>query len=460
MKSIFAKLRKLFISSSAPPVLQRETDYEFRLVDDVQFENKLGDGDVIELDGLVFDRFGWNSRRESFFCLSSDEKAVLKVVVVPNPRKANTLRQEADIIAHLNEHGSQTCPRLLGQGTFEAGFLPQAIRQTFPPEVDGSDEPAFDYLIQEYVPSGAEVPLADVLMVLFEQQKLGVFHGDLKPNNIRFDASRRLCYFIDYDQAKMLDEKVKALLPQPYLDWSLEQKVGESSANKLVLPEESVLKEEFFHGDAFNIASTSLYKGQQTTNTESGVYHSFDTPAIFAPGVRALGSREEVLDKIYVEEGETVLDVGCNGGLASVYMHDRGARVTGVDLDPCIIRAARIIATILGKKISYKVLDLDKERAYEPFDTVLLFSVIHHSQKMERNARMIAESSNRIIIESRLVERGRKPVGDVWIETSAWNYASLEEMERGLEKLFSPMRVRNVFGPGDKHRYIFELVKK
>ena len=42
-----------------------------------------------------------------------------------------------------------------------------------------------------------------------------------------------------------------------------------------------------------------------------------------------------------VPRGARILDVGCGQGRTGAYLHSRGHRVTGVDLDPLLIERAR-----------------------------------------------------------------------------------------------------------------------
>ena len=55
---------------------------------------------------------------------------------------------------------------------------------------------------------------------------------------------------------------------------------------------------------------------------------------------------------------------------------------TGVDLDRNVILAARMTANILGRKIRFLYADMDCEPPEETFDTIALFSVLHHLQNM------------------------------------------------------------------------------
>jgi SAM-dependent methyltransferase len=312
----------------------------------------------------------------------------------------------------------------------------------------------------QYVPSASTVSVADVLLAFVEQQKLGFFHGDIKPNNLRFDPERKICVLIDYDQGQMLTPEQRNMTPYEFLLWAMGRTFRDSSSKvKIDALHNERKRKTYFNGNAFRIDSTTLYKEQMTTNSESGVYHSFATQDIFAEGSRTLGMRERWLEKIVVRPDERILDVGCNGGVISFYMYDRGASVTGIDIDPCIIVAAHILANIFNKGVSFSSLNLDDAETLPEYDTVLLFSVIHHTERLERNCALIAKKSARILIECRLVEKGKSPQGKGWKETSEWHYASVEELQKGLERLFAPHKVARTFGPGDKGRYLFELRK-
>ena len=67
----------------------------------------------------------------------------------------------------------------------------------------------FNFIIQEYIPHEELYTLPDILLPLIEQKNLGIYHGDIKPNNIRFDPLRNACVFIDYDQSIFLTEAGK-----------------------------------------------------------------------------------------------------------------------------------------------------------------------------------------------------------------------------------------------------------
>lgn len=63
--------------------------------------------------------------------------------------------------------------------------------------------------------------------------------------------------------------------------------------------------------------------------------------------------------------GARILDVGCGQGRTGAYLHSRGHRVTGVDLDPHLIERARELCP----EASWEVADLaDEDWSRGPFD--------------------------------------------------------------------------------------------
>jgi tRNA (mo5U34)-methyltransferase len=77
--------------------------------------------------------------------------------------------------------------------------------------------------------------------------------------------------------------------------------------------------------------------------------------------------------------GMTVLDIGCNAGFYSLKLHERGARVTGIEHDPRYLEQARFAARALGADIEYHLLDVyDVERLGRKFDFVLFMGVFYH----------------------------------------------------------------------------------
>ena len=401
---------------------------------------------------------------------SEDGNRIIKVEFFRHYRKRNDLKSESEIINKLNESGCASAPKLL-----DVSVLPlESIKTSLPEDqihlLLGLGVTEFRYMILEYVVSTKEVPIADIVVSMLEQKSLGVYHGDIKPDNIRFNSDRGICVLIDYDQARLLSTDVQKLNAEEFLRWcDVEDKKtyprGKGSWRRHFkgLSHRYHIKPLIRYG-AFDLAKTTPYKRQATTNTKKGVYHTISHPVVFADGVRDLKARSSLLDKLDFEQGEAVLDVGCNAGLLVHYLARRGCCPTGIELDQSMVIIAKMIANIIGVNADFESIDLDKIDSLEQFDTVCLFSVIHHTKKLEENGEKIARSCKRIIIECRLSEHGKKPVmtqGDKvkWVRTSVWDYAEEKELFDGLIRLFPGFNIITKIGSADKARMILEMKK-
>ncbi len=221
---------------------------------------------------------------------------------------------------------------------------------------------------------------------------------------------------------------------------------------------EDVLR--LFKNDSFNLARTSIFAEQITTNTQSGIYHSLNSDRIYIEGARDLDSRTAALDSIEFKVGEKVLDDGCNMGLLGHYLHDRGCKVTGIDMDDKIVVGAKMVANILNKDIQFEYLDLDTAKIEEDYDTVCLFSVIHHVANFQQVTENIAQKCNRIILECRLHEQGAKPVQGTWVRSSGWEFNCSQELIDYLETAFKGFKFQKYHGGVDRQREIMTFVKE
>src|SRR5262245_23873853 len=80
--------------------------------------------------------------------------------------------------------------------------------------------------------------------------------------------------------------------------------------------------------------------------------------------------------------GQTVLDIGCNGGFYSFEMKRRGARrVLGVDHDERYLQQARFARSMLGLDVDFErcdVYDIERVVGGETFDYVIFLGVLYH----------------------------------------------------------------------------------
>jgi len=395
----------------------------------------------LTVDGLDFYKVAKTQNEDT--SVGYGDKHIIKIKHSYNPRKLCSFDQEVDIIQHLNAQGCVSCPRLVSQGTLDTGER---------------------YYIQERVFGKRDFNVADLIFAMLEQKSFGVCQGDLKPDNLFFENSG-ICQIIDYDQA-IRDDSMREMGNLEFLDWF----------NTFFVARWKSLGFEFddfysfggftraevlslFKDGAFNLAATSLFQEQITTHTQSGIYHSLDSKHIYIDGARTLDERRAVLDDIQFQPDETILDVGCNTGLLCHYLHDKDCRVSGIDMDPKIILGAHMVANILGKSIQFDTLDLDVADIENTYDTICLFSVIHHVKEFDKATKNIAQKCRRIILECSLNENGAKPLQGRWIHTSGWQFQNQGELVEYLEQVFEGFKFQKSHGQVDRNRCILSFVK-
>ncbi|MDP2690636.1 MAG: bifunctional 2-polyprenyl-6-hydroxyphenol methylase/3-demethylubiquinol 3-O-methyltransferase UbiG, partial [Deltaproteobacteria bacterium] len=78
--------------------------------------------------------------------------------------------------------------------------------------------------------------------------------------------------------------------------------------------------------------------------------------------------------------GKRVLDIGCGGGLLAERFAGAGALVTGIDLSPVAVEAAKKHASGSGLSIDYRVASPSQllKEAPEGFDIVVCAEVLEH----------------------------------------------------------------------------------
>lgn len=400
-------------------------------------------------------------KTQSLVGISKNKTDIIKIEFLPHPRRKNSLLEEASIVSYLNKNKCVSSPKIIEFGTKHIDtFKPVNFKLK-------TDTLEFSYIQYEFIDDCQKVNLSDLLLAIIEQQSFGVFQGDIKPTNIIFNGKN--LFLVDYDQAEYLDKNITLYDSEKYIDWTLNkdfEKYGVS--NKGWVRNFSFLDKlkhfrNLFSNSKLNLIGTSYYKNQNTTNSKNGAYHSLNENSFFVEGIRDLDERTKILDKITFYQSEKVLDIGSNVGILSHYLYKRGCVVSGYEMDSHIINAAKIISNILGYNIEFKAQDIDDVPVSEYFDTICLFSVIHHTKNFKQNCINISNSCSRIIIECRLYEYGKKPIKKnnkiKWIETSKWNFDSLDELYPYLENIFPNFKFIKNHGECDKGRYIIELKK-
>ena len=90
--------------------------------------------------------------------------------------------------------------------------------------------------------------------------------------------------------------------------------------------------------------------------------------------------RTNYIDSIAPLAGQTVLDVGCGGGILSEGMAQRGAQVTGIDMGEANLNTARLHALESGVNVDYRCLPVEELAAQQPasFDIVTCMEMLEH----------------------------------------------------------------------------------
>jgi len=111
--------------------------------------------------------------------------------------------------------------------------------------------------------------------------------------------------------------------------------------------------------------------------------------------VRALQNmvpgRMRHFDRLVDWQGTRVLDLGCAGGFMAEAIHDRGARVTGIDPAERAVAAARAHAAATGRDIAYDT-GVGEALPYADgaFDAVVCVDVLEHVTDVAQVVREVA----------------------------------------------------------------------
>ena len=120
--------------------------------------------------------------------------------------------------------------------------------------------------------------------------------------------------------------------------------------------------------------------------------------------------------------GQTVLDIGCNGGFYAIEMKRRGAaRVVGIDSDPLYLAQARFAAEVSGVEIELRQLSVyDVARLGEAFDLVLFMGVLYHLRHPLLALDLIHEHVARDLLVFQSMQRGSEQVLPVAPDYPFW----------------------------------------
>ncbi len=111
-------------------------------------------------------------------------------------------------------------------------------------------------------------------------------------------------------------------------------------------------------------------------------------------------------------DGQTVLDIGCGGGILSEAMAKAGGRVTGIDLADEVLTVAKLHGLDSGVKVDYRLEAAEDhaEKHHEHYDIVTCMEMLEH---VPEPAAIIQAAANAV-----------KPGGWVFFSTLNRNYKS------------------------------------
>jgi tRNA (mo5U34)-methyltransferase len=115
-------------------------------------------------------------------------------------------------------------------------------------------------------------------------------------------------------------------------------------------------------------------------------------------------------------DGWTALDVGCNAGYYSLELARRGARVTGIDVDPHYLKQARWAAREFGldDAVEFREMQIyELAHGEEMFDLVLFMGVFYHLRYPLLGLDIVARRTQRMMVFQTL----RMPGMEVYTDT-------------------------------------------
>jgi len=113
--------------------------------------------------------------------------------------------------------------------------------------------------------------------------------------------------------------------------------------------------------------------------------------------------------------GWTALDVGCNAGFYSFELARRGARVTGIDVEPLFLRQAEWAAGQYGlaDRVAFERLQVyDLARRAGQYDLVLFMGVLYHLRYPMLGLDVVAEKVRRLMVFQTLTTPGEDVLED------------------------------------------------
>lgn len=174
-------------------------------------------------------------------------------------------------------------------------------------------------------------------------------------------------------------------------------------------------------------------------------YFEFQAEIGLTKHIGGITATNELIKLCKIKKGTRVLEVGCGIGLTSVYLAEKGCRVTGVDISKGMIRKAKEKAEQKKMKVEFLVADAQKlPFKNNAFDAVICESVMAFIPDKKKAMKEFV--------------RVTKPGGYVGITEVAWIKEPPPEMKKkmsdfagselrtseGWKKLFRDAELKNI----------------
>ncbi|HSW56712.1 MAG TPA: phosphotransferase [Ignavibacteriaceae bacterium] len=263
-----------------------------------------------------------------------------------------------------------------------------------------------------------------LVMILIKISKRGICHNDIVPRNILVNENMSIS-LIDFDQATITtpakafagnflginigNSKVnysfstifKHYIKQkfPTLSVRIKKILGRADDNeKTKLP--------VFSNDAKPelLAMLNAWEIAQESNASApGVniaYYGFNFMDYHFPGERPWTDRWNVLKAISDYSGKTIIELGCNMGLLSIFLlkEAKAKKCIAVDGDKKILRSAELISNVFQVQPEYFQIDFDSKEdwesklmQYKP-DIVFALNVLNWVKDKERFLSFLAKA--------------------------------------------------------------------
>jgi SAM-dependent methyltransferase len=98
----------------------------------------------------------------------------------------------------------------------------------------------------------------------------------------------------------------------------------------------------------------------------------------------------EILRRLAIAPGATVIDAGCGAGWTTLFLAEAGYDACGYDLVPANVQVARERAARWSSSARFEVADMEALPSGEPADAALLYDALHHSARQAAALRSVA----------------------------------------------------------------------